>query len=155
MLTGNAAPELGGRPDYLDIAGLNYYPDNQWFVKGGTIPLGHDLYRPLHDLLAEFHARYGRPLYLAETGAERSARAAWLHYVAGEVRAALAQGVPVEGICLYPILDYPGWENGRPCDVGLFSSPTRPASGAVCRAARRGAAPPAGDLRRRAPAPAA
>ena len=35
MLTGKIAPELGGRPDYLDIAGLNYYPDNQWHVRGG------------------------------------------------------------------------------------------------------------------------
>ena len=66
--------------------------------------------RALAGYLAYIHARYGRPLYLAETGAERSARAAWLHYVGGEVRAALDRGLPIEGICLYPILDYPGWE---------------------------------------------
>ena len=45
MLTGRR-PELGGRPDYLDIAGLNYYSDNQWRVKDSTIPLGHHHYRP-------------------------------------------------------------------------------------------------------------
>jgi beta-glucosidase/6-phospho-beta-glucosidase/beta-galactosidase len=123
MLTGKVAPELGGRPDHLDIAGLNFYSDNQWRVNGGTIPLGHHKYEPLQDILAYIHARYGRPLYLAETGAERSARAAWLHYVGSEVRAALDRGLPVEGICLYPILDYPCWENDRPCECGLFSNP--------------------------------
>jgi hypothetical protein len=25
------------------------------------------------------------------------------------------------GICLYPVLDYPGWENDRCCEVGLLS----------------------------------
>ena len=33
---------------------------------------------------------------------------------------AQARGVQVEGICLYPVLDYPGWENGRTCEVGLL-----------------------------------
>jgi hypothetical protein len=27
----------------------------------------------------------------------------------------------VAGICLYPVLDYPGWDNERTCRVGLFS----------------------------------
>jgi hypothetical protein len=133
MLTGRAAPELGGRPDYLDIAGLNYYPDNQWHVRGGFIPLGHFFYRPLRELLADVFARYKRPLYLAETGAERTARAAWLHYVGGELRAALRAGVPIEGACLYPILDYPGWEDERSCEVGLFSSVDASGHRAVCR----------------------
>ena len=29
-------------------------------------------------------------------------------------------GVPVEGICLYPVLDYPGWADERHCPVGLL-----------------------------------
>jgi hypothetical protein len=32
----------------------------------------------------------------------------------------MAQGVPIEAICLYPITDYAGWDNGRHCSVGLF-----------------------------------
>lgn len=120
MLCGQQEPELGGRPEHLDIIGVNYYPDNQWILNGSTIPLGHHLYRPFKELLAGVHARYGRPILLAETGAEGSARAAWLHYVADEVRAALAEGLPVEGICLYPVIDYPGWEDSRHCEVGLF-----------------------------------
>ena len=133
MLTGRILPELGGRSDYLDIAGVNFYPDNQWRAKNSTIPLGHHLYRPLRELLAGVYERYGRPVYIAETGAERSGRAAWLHYVGGEVRAALRQGMPVEGLCLYPILDYPGWEDGRLCETGLFRNSI---AGAVAQPAR-------------------
>jgi hypothetical protein len=116
-----ARPELGGSPDCLDIVGVNFYPDNQWYASGHTIPMGHHAYRPFRDMLAEVHERYRRPILIAETGAEGSGRSAWLHYVSAEVRAALEEGVPVEGICLYPILDYPGWENERVCSVGLLS----------------------------------
>ena len=123
MVSGRMAPELGGSPDYLDIVGLNFYPDNQWVFGGGTISLGHHGYRPFRAMLAETHARYRRPLLVSETGAEGTARASWLHYVCAEVRAAVAEGVPVGGICLYPVVDYPGWENDRCCEVGLLSMP--------------------------------
>jgi hypothetical protein len=33
---------------------------------------------------------------------------------------AMANGVPVEGICLYPILNHPGWDDDRHCYNGLF-----------------------------------
>jgi hypothetical protein len=120
MLAGRLEPILGGGPQYLDIVGVNYYPENQWFLNGSTIPLGHGQYRPLSELLAEVHGRYGRPILLAETGAEGSARPAWLFYAAGEVRTAMALDVPVEGICLYPVLDYSGFDDDRHCDVGLL-----------------------------------
>lgn len=122
MLSGREEPGLGGAPAYLDIVGVNFYPHNQWYQGGSTIPLGHHGYRPLHQILAEFHARYGRPLLIAETGAEGSARPSWLHYVCAEVRQACANGVPVRGICLYPVLDYPGWDDERPCEVGLLTA---------------------------------
>ena len=122
MIAGRMAPELGGRPEYLDVIGVNFYPSNQWYHGGGTIPFGHHAFRPLSDMLVETHTRYGRPLMVAETGAEGSARAAWLHYVLAEVESAIGKGVPVQGVCLYPILDTPGWVNDRVCPVGLFSS---------------------------------
>jgi hypothetical protein len=123
LLSGRLEPELGGSPEFLDLIGLNYYPDNQWYWGGPTIPVGHHAYRPLSGLLAEAFGRYQRPIFLAETGAEGCGRASWLHYVAGEVLHAIENGIPVLGICLYPILDYPGWENGRTCRVGLLSLP--------------------------------
>jgi beta-glucosidase/6-phospho-beta-glucosidase/beta-galactosidase len=121
MLAGLRAPELGGKPEFLDIVGVNFYPDNQWYLGGSTIPLGHHAYRPLRLILEEFHRRYGRPILITETGAENSAKASWLHYVCGETQRAIASGTPVLGICLYPILDYPGWNDGRPCNVGLLT----------------------------------
>jgi beta-glucosidase/6-phospho-beta-glucosidase/beta-galactosidase len=121
LLSGTMEPELGGDPSFIDIVGVNYYPDNQWYFRGPTVPLGHHSYRPLQELLLETYQRYNRPLFIAETGAEESARSAWLHYVCEQVREAQQAGVPVRGICLYPILDYPGWENDRLCKVGLLS----------------------------------
>lgn len=121
MLLGRREPELGGRPDLLDAIGLNFYPDNQWYFEGSTIPLGHHDYRPLSDMLAEVSSRYEKPVFLAETGAEGSARPAWLHYVCDEVRDAMQRGAQFEGICLYPVTVYPGWEDSRDVQVGLFT----------------------------------
>ncbi|MDQ2104878.1 beta-glucosidase [Azospirillum isscasi] len=120
MIGGHAWPGLGGKPEYLDVIGVNYYSDNQWFLKGGTIGRDDPRYRPFADILAEVHQRYGRPVLVAETGAEGNARASWLDYVTEETVTALRAGVPVEGICLYPILDYPGWTNERHCETGLY-----------------------------------
>jgi hypothetical protein len=36
------------------------------------------------------------------------------------VRWALNEGIPFEGICLYPILNHPGWMDDRHCQNGLF-----------------------------------
>ena len=122
MLCGRLEPGLGGQ------ARLSRHHRRQLLLRepveagGGTIPLGHHQYRPLADLLAGVHARYGRPILLAETGAEGSGRAAWLFYVAREIAHGAAAGVPVEGMCLYPVLDYPGWDDDRHCAVGLFSN---------------------------------
>ncbi len=132
ILFGAREPEIGGAPEYLDIVGLNYYPDNQWYHGGTTIPMGHHAYRPLNQMLAEAHLRYCRPLFIAETGAEGCGRPAWLHYVCSEVHAALDAGVPIEGICLYPIADYPGWDNERICRVGLLSAPDASGQRTVC-----------------------
>ena len=120
-LTGRDEPELGGNPKFVDVLGVNYYPHNQWYLDGPTIPMGHHEYRPLGDMLVEVSERFGKPVFLSETGAEGSGRPAWLHYVCDEVRSAQQRGATVEGICLYPITAYPGWDNSRHADVGLFS----------------------------------
>jgi hypothetical protein len=75
-------------------------------------------------MLVEFSTRYGKPVLIAETGAEGSARPAWLHYVCDEVRDAQKRGARVEGICLYPITTYPGWDNSRHAETGLLSTIT-------------------------------
>jgi hypothetical protein len=120
MITGRLMPELGGKPEHLDIVGVNFYSHNQWYLNGPTIRKGEPLYRPLRDILAETYHRYQRPLFIAETGAEGQHRVPWLRYVCDEVAAALDNGVPVGGICLYPITDYPGWDNDRHCPTGML-----------------------------------
>ncbi len=120
MIAGKSWPQLGGRADLLDIVGINFYHNNQWVHGGATLGIGDALARPLRDLLAETYARYGRPIFIAETGIEGDARAAWLRMIMTEVRAAIAMGVPVEGVCLYPILDHPGWDDDRYCPNGLL-----------------------------------
>jgi len=120
MLAGLAWPQLGGSPRLLDIIGVNYYSNNQWIHGGPTLDRYHPQYRPLHRLLMEIHGRYGRPMLLAETGIEFDERPAWLRYVAEQVRLAGAKGVPMEGLCLYPILNHLGWDDDRPCQNGLL-----------------------------------
>lgn len=120
MLCGNLWPGLGGGPDYLDIVGVNYYSDNQWYLGDGVIGRDNPDYRPFKGILSEIWQRYQRPLLIAETGAEGDVRGEWLSYVSEQVALAMQRGVPVEGICLYPILDYPGWTDDRHCQTGLL-----------------------------------
>lgn len=125
MLAGKLEPQLGGSEKYLDVIGVNYYPWNQWFYAGqvhagATIDRTHPKYKPFRLILDEVSTRYNRPLFIAETGAEGAARGEWLDYVGAETRAAIFSGIPVEGICLYPIVNFPGWENERDCQNGLW-----------------------------------
>ncbi|HEY4591853.1 MAG TPA: beta-glucosidase [Thermoanaerobaculia bacterium] len=123
LIAGRLWPQLGGDERYLDVVGLNYYPNNQWILDGPTIERGEPLYRPFREILREAWERYGRPLVISETGAQDGHRHGWLRYVADEVTAARREGIPVHGICLYPILDYPGWDDDRYCRSGLWGYP--------------------------------
>ncbi|HEX7773162.1 MAG TPA: hypothetical protein VF435_12125, partial [Pyrinomonadaceae bacterium] len=131
MIEGRFCPELGGRPEYLDIVGVNYYSNNQWIHQDPDLPRSrrrdhtllspsHPLHRPVREMLHEVYDRYHRPVFIAETGIEGDARPSWLRYVGQEARAAAASGVPLEGLCLYPIIDYPGWGDDRHCHSGLW-----------------------------------
>lgn len=119
MLAGQTAPELGGHPRYLDLLGVNFYYANQWEHASdrpaARLPWEEQprdpRWVPLHRLLAEVHGRYGRPLFLSETSHFGVGRAAWLLEVADEVALALRHDVPVAGICIYPIVDRPDWDD--------------------------------------------
>lgn len=120
LLTGRQWPGLGGREEYLDIVGVNFYPHNQWFLNAGKIAQGDADFRPLSGMLSEIHRRYQRPLLIAETGEENDARVPWLRYITEQVAVALSRGVQVQGLCWYPFLDYPGWDDDRYCPAGVF-----------------------------------
>lgn len=120
MLAGHARPDLGGSPEFLDIIGVNFYARNQWIHSHRTIGLRNPLYKPFREILCETYTRYNRPILITETGIENRRRHTWLQMIGRETRAAMQAGVPVEGICWYPVLDYPGWDNDRHCPTGLF-----------------------------------
>jgi beta-glucosidase/6-phospho-beta-glucosidase/beta-galactosidase len=121
-ITGRVEPELGGDPSLVDAIGLNFYPHNQWYYRGPTIPMGHHEYRALADVLLEVAERYKKPIFLSETGAEGTGKPSWLHYVCNEVRDAMSRGADIRGICWYPITAYPGWDNSRHAETGLLST---------------------------------
>ena len=120
MLAGRMRPDLGGSPDCLDIVGVNFYVRNQWIHNHRTIGISNPLYKPFREVLQETSARCHRPILVTETGIEKKRRHTWLQMIGRETRAAMAAGIPVEGICWYPVIDYPGWDNERHCPTGLF-----------------------------------
>jgi hypothetical protein len=108
MIAGRSAKELGGEPRFLDLVGANYYAESQWELgSGNRLAWQFDDPRrlPLGTLLKTLHARYRRPIVIAETGHSGVRRGAWVREVATEVRDAIRIGVPVEGICVTPLID--------------------------------------------------
>lgn len=116
MLSGALAPELGGAPKYLDVLGVNFYHDNQWEHPGGRKIAWHihprdSRWVPFHKLFKDAYDRYQRPIFVGETSHVGSGRAEWIREMSDELVRAVEVGVPVEGICLYPIIDRFEWEN--------------------------------------------
>jgi UDP-galactopyranose mutase len=125
MLAGRLLPELGGAPHYLDLIGVNFYHSNVWEYPDARVSwetrVGNARWPRLADLLLTVHERYGGPLVLAETSHFGSGRGSWVEMVTNEVCLAVAREVRVEGICLYPILDRPDWDDpGRWHQSGLW-----------------------------------
>lgn len=142
MLCGRLHPHLGGSPAHLDLVGVNYYPPNQW--EYGTNNRLHwhlkdPRRQPFGELLAAAGARYGRPLVISETSHLGSGKAPWLAKIAAQVALTRAGGAAVEGVCLYPAVDRPDWEDARRWhDSGLWRvTPGDPSRARVIDAAYR------------------
>ena len=144
MLAGLADPQLGGSLRHLDTLGINYYHDNQWADQGqGAEPLhwhlGDPRRKPLGELLDSVWRRYRAPMLLAETSHVGEGRGQWLDDVAREVSQCCARGTPLEGICLYPVIDRHGWDDTSHWHrSGLWDvQPARPDGGAQPHALQR------------------
>jgi hypothetical protein len=113
MLAGIRDPDLGGHPRYLDVMGVNFYHSNQWEYPDQRLRWEDSprdpRWIPLHRLLAELYDRYRRPLFVGETSHFGVGRAAWIREIAAELRDACGLGIPLEGVCLFPILDRSDW----------------------------------------------
>jgi hypothetical protein len=113
MLAGRLHPEFGGSERHLDILGINYYWTNQWELGLSGIPLRDDDPRiwSLSRLMRWVFERFGHPMIISETSHMEERRAEWLDTVSNEVSDLLAEGVPVQGVCLYPVLGMPEWHS--------------------------------------------
>jgi beta-glucosidase/6-phospho-beta-glucosidase/beta-galactosidase len=116
MISGRSQAELGGAERYLDIIGVNFYHDNQWEVPGGEKIHWHIQPRdprwvPFNRLIRAAYDRYGRPIIIGETSHVGSGRADWIRELTDEVVIAIHGGLPLEGICLYPLIDRFEWND--------------------------------------------
>ena len=114
MLRGDLEPGLGGAPRYLDIPAVNYYHGNQWEHPSNDRLHWHlkdARRRDLADMLDELSRRYQRPVFVSETGHVGEGRVSWLDDVGAAALRCEERGVPLQGVCLYPILDRPDWED--------------------------------------------
>lgn len=115
ILTGKMCPELGGSPELLDVIGVNFYYNNQWinetheFIPWGDLP-PNPYWKPLSVLIKEVFIRYGKPMVITETGHVGEHRPNWLYQISDQVRMLLAEGVPLLGCCIYPVVDRQDWD---------------------------------------------
>jgi len=111
LLSGRLLPELGGTSRHLGIVGINYYWTNQWECERPLEPLSADDERlwPLRDIVRWTWHRYGQELAITETSHSGDLRGPWLRQVTEEVSAILEEGIPLRGVCLYPVLGMPEW----------------------------------------------
>jgi len=119
MLSGRICPELKGKPEYLDIMGLNYYYNNQWII--GTeerLPWLNEnkdpRWKSLSDLMINVYNRYDRPVILAETSHPKEDRPKWVDFITYECNKVLKMQIPLLGICWYPAIDRPDWDHLSP-----------------------------------------
>jgi len=115
MLCGRMMPELGGAMKYLDIVGVNYYHSNQFESPDVRLRWEDEprdeRFVPLWALLEEVYMRYERPLVMAETSHFGAGRGKWIREIGEQVMEVRQREVPLEGVCLYPIIDRPDWED--------------------------------------------
>ncbi len=124
MICGRTLPELGGSRAHLDIVGVNYYWTNQWEIgrEETPLPLDDPRHRHLADLLRGVWERYGGELLITETAHVGDIRPIWMRAVADECEKLLDEGVPLRGVCLYPILGMPEWHDREQwTEMGLWN----------------------------------
>lgn len=113
IIMGHICPELDGSADLVDAVGVNYYWNCQWQLGYGTLPWPDPLgiRRPISDLLHLVWKRYHKPIFISETGHFGSGRAEWMDELVEQSRVAIYSGVNLHGLCIYPLVDRPDWDD--------------------------------------------
>jgi protoporphyrinogen oxidase/glycosyltransferase involved in cell wall biosynthesis len=96
------------------LVGANYYHSSQWEVESRA-PLHWHLRDPRRRSLASLAravaGRYAMPVALTETSHVGSGRAEWIEELARELEVD-GEGSPAcAGVCLYPVVDRPDWDD--------------------------------------------
>jgi hypothetical protein len=124
ILYGKECPEMGGSPEMLDIIGANNYSFGQMeYREQGphqALAPDDDRIKPLCDLLHLVWERYHRPMIISETSGMEAGREHWLRDVMDESLAAVAAGIDLHGICLFPAVDMPDWHTGEWLNNGIY-----------------------------------
>ena len=113
IIGGRMCPELGGSEEYLDILGFNYYWNSQWDHGIGELPWPETEARraTVASLLEMAYKRYHKPIFLSETGHFGIGRAPWIEEITLECVEAINNGVELLGMCIYPVIDRPNWDD--------------------------------------------
>lgn len=116
ILSGRICPELGGSEELVDVIGFNYYYNNQWIIGscdflGWNDPVPDARWLPLAELLERGYRRYRKPIMLSETSHPKEDRPLWIRMIADQCAVVLGRGVPLLGVCLYPVIDRPDWDH--------------------------------------------
>jgi beta-glucosidase len=106
-------------PAPLDVVGLDYYPHSEHQWRSGDDGRLIDETRPLPlqlgpaQLVRQYHARLGRPLLFAETGAPGGdgTKLAWLSRMVAQARTVRAEGVPLIGLTWWGLIDQVDWSH--------------------------------------------
>jgi hypothetical protein len=123
FLAGVKEPELGGKPRYLDVVGVNYYGINQWeHQRPGCVLAPEDPRRAsFAEMLRQLHDRYNRPIIVSETASQGDLRPHWVRDIGDQCLRAIEMGVDLHGLCLYPIIDMFEWHEWEtPTRMGLW-----------------------------------
>ncbi|WP_323959767.1 family 1 glycosylhydrolase [Arthrobacter sp. JZ12] len=103
----------GMTPGFVDVLGLDYYAHCQWnfSIEGGSTPTRTPV--ALADQIEQYWERYGLPCMISETNVRghTSDRATWFKYVLEQCETAQARGVPLEGLCWFPVIDSTDWNS--------------------------------------------
>ena len=116
ILCGKNCPELNGRPEYLDIIGVNYYYNNQWISGTTNFLVWKDepkdaRWIQLSNLIKEVFNRYNKPLVITETSHPKEDRPLWMNDVTKEIIKIIRNKIPLLGACIYPVIDRPDWDD--------------------------------------------
>jgi hypothetical protein len=136
VISGQKHPELGGSPEIIDILGFNNYSFSQMeYRESGphaALEPGDDRIRSLCDLVEEAWRKFERPCIIAETSGLKGGRPDWLDDVTCESLAAVARGVDLHGICLFPAVDMQDWHERKWLHNGIADVEPLP-NGALMR----------------------